>query len=364
MQGQVQVQEQVDLAAPAVAPAPAPAAVAPPSGPRLTRRQKAAIIVRLLRAEGVQVSLADLPDALQVGLIEDMSAMRYVDRVTLQSVVQEFLAELEGVGLAFPGGLGGALSALDGTISTATATRLRRQVGVGLASDPWDRLAELDAARLVPILEEESVEIGAVMLSKLKVSKAAELLGLLPGARARRIAFAMSQTGGVSPDTVDRIGAAIVARIDAEAPRAFTDAPVQRVGAILNFSPSATRNDVLEGLEAEDAGFAEDVRKAIFTFANIPVRIDPRDIPKVTREVDPAVLTTALAFGASNDEDTEAVEFILANMSQRMAAQLRDEMAALGKVRAKDGEAAMTEIVSAIRELEASGEILLTAEDE
>ena len=36
-------------------------------------------------------------------------------------------------------------------------------------------------------------------------------------------------------------------------------------------------DEVLEGLDAEDAGFAEEVRRAIFTFANIPARIDPRN---------------------------------------------------------------------------------------
>jgi flagellar motor switch protein FliG len=331
---------------------------------RLSQRQKAAIVVRLLRAEGVQLSLADLPEAMQVGLTKDISVMRYVDRTTLRAVVEEFLNELDSIGLAFPGGMDGALAVLDGTISTAAATRLRRQAGLGQSRDPWERLAELDAGRLVPILEDESVEIGAVMLSKLKVSKAAELLGLLPGARARRIAFAMSQTGAISPETVAKIGAALVTQLDAQAPRAFADAPVERVGAILNSSPAATRNDVLEGLDAEDAGFAEQVRRAIFTFVNIPARIDPRDVPKIIRDVDQPVLITALAAAARNETDAEAADFILANMSQRMASQLRDEMETLGKVKEKDGEAAMAAVIVAIRELEASGEILLTAEDD
>ncbi len=329
-----------------------------------SKRQKAAIVVRLLRAEGVQLSLAGLPEAMQVGLTEDISAMRYIDRSTLRAVVEEFLSELDGIGLAFPGGMDAALAVLDGTISNATATRLRRLAGLGLSVDPWERLAELETGRLVPILEDESVEIGAVMLSKLKVSKAAELLGLLPGARARRIAFAMSQTGAISPDTVAKIGAALVAQLDTQAPSAFADAPVDRVGAILNSSPASTRNDVLEGLDAEDAGFAEQVRRAIFTFGNIPARIDPRDVPKITRDVDQPVLITALAAAAGNEGDAKAAEFILANMSQRMASQLRDEMKNLGKVKEKDGEAAMATVIMAIRELEASGEILLTAEEE
>ncbi len=44
-------------------------------------------------------------------------SMRYVDRATLVAVVTEFVAELEGMGLTFPHGVVGALTALDGRIS-------------------------------------------------------------------------------------------------------------------------------------------------------------------------------------------------------------------------------------------------------
>lgn len=320
--------------------------------------------MRLLRAEGISVSLAALPDALQVGLTEEMNAMRYIDRVTLRAVVEEFLGELDAIALAFPGDMTATLDVLDGTISAETAERLRRQAGLGLNTDPWDRLGGLDSNRLVPILQDESVEVGAVMLSRLKVSKAAELLGLLPGARARRIAYAMSQTGAVNPATVERIGAALVSQMDAQAPRAFAGEPVERVGAILNFSPASTRNDVLEGLEAEDRDFAEQVRRAIFTFANIPTRLDPRDVPKLTREVETAVLVTALAGAAASEAENAAAEFILSNMSQRMAAQLRDDMAAQAKISPKEAEAAMTTVITALRDLESAGEIILIAQDD
>ena len=119
---------------------------------------------------------------------------------------------------------------------------------------------------------------------------------------------------------------------------------------------------MLDGLEQEDSGFAQQVRRAIFTFANIPDRIDPRDVPKITRDVDPVKLITALA--AATGDDEKVTEFILSNMSKRMAEQLREEMQDLGDIKEKDGEAAMTAVVIAIRELEASGDIFLVAEEE
>lgn len=330
----------------------------------LSARQKAAVIVRYLIAEGAKIPLAQLPDHMQQALAEQMGAMRLVDRQTLDSVVAEFLAELDSVGLAFPGGIEGALSVMDGHISQSAASRLRRKAGVSAGTDPWERLTALPVPQLLAVIEEEAVEVAAVVMSKLPVAKAADMLGRLPGERARRIAFAVSLTGNIDPETVRRIGLAILAQIDSQPPRAFDTGPVERVGAILNVSPALTREEVLQGLEAEDAGFAEKVRRAIFTWVHIPARIPPRDVPKIIRMVDQVRLVAAMAFAVGKPGMEETTEFILSNISQRMAQGLREEVAARGKVKEKEGEEAMNLIIGAIRELEASGEVVMVVEEE
>jgi flagellar motor switch protein FliG len=329
-----------------------------------TPREKAAIIVRLLLAEGTTVPLSLLPEQMQASLTEQMGQMRLVDRSTLQSVVQEFLSELEEVGLSFPGGIDAALTMMDGHISPMAANRLRRLAGAAGKSDPWERLVALPAERILPVLEAESIEVAAVMLSKLPVPKAAELLGKLPGDKARRVAYAVSMTGNVDPDTVRRIGFSLAAQLDAQPSRAFDAGPVERVGAILNVSTAAIRDNVLVGLDAEDAEFAEQVRKAIFTFSHIPARIMPRDIPKIVRMVDAVSMVSAFAAAQSNPRDAPVVEFFLTNMSQRMAQTLREDMEARGKVKEKDAEEAMTAIVTIIRQLEGAGEIVMNRDDD
>jgi flagellar motor switch protein FliG len=325
----------------------------------LTPQQKAAVIVRYLLVEGTSLPLASLPEHMQAALAEQMGQMRLIDRTTLDTVVSEFLAELEAVGLSFPGGIEGALSMMDGHISQSAASRLRRMTSTSSKIDPWERIIALAVDRLLPILADEAPEVGAVVLSKLPVAKAAEILGRLPGDRARRLAYAVSMTGKVDPETVRRIGAALLADLDNQPARAFDISPVDRVGAILNVSPAMTREDVLLGLEAEDAGFAAEVRRAIFTFIHIPARLSPRDAPKITRIVEQPILVTALAAATGKPGLEEAAEFFLANISQRLAQGLREEMAARGKVKDKDGEEAMAAVITAIRTLEAAGEITL-----
>ena len=109
---------------------------------------------------------------------------------------------------------------------------------------------------------------------------------------------------------------------------------------------------------------ADLVRKAIFTFVHIPKRLLARDVPKVVRIVDQAAFVTALAAAQTIPDLTPAVDHFLSNMSQRMAQSLREEMTARGKPREKEAEDAMTVVVSAIRQLEAAGELVLEKDEE
>ncbi|MDB4254999.1 flagellar motor switch protein FliG, partial [bacterium] len=126
-----------------------------------------------------------------------------------------------------------------------------------------------------------------------------------------------------------------------------------------------TRDDVLVGLGDEDPTFANDVRKAIFTFKDIAPRVKPTDIPNCIRSVDAEVLTTALAAAmAMDDAHVASAEFILGSVSQRMAGQLRDDAEERGQIRKADAEMAMAEVTKAIREMVDGGVITLRDPDE
>ena len=328
----------------------------------LSRKAKAAIVVRLMINGGADIPLEELPEELQAQLTKAMGQMRTVDRETLQDVVAEFADEVERIGLTFSNGMAGALDTLDGKISPQTAARLRKESGVREAGDPWARIREMGNDELVEVLKDESTEVAAVMLSKLDIPKAAELLGMLPGPRARQITYAVSQTGAVTPDAVDRIGLSLASQLGARPISAFDGGPVERVGAILNSSKAATREDVLAGLDEKDEGFANAVRKAIFTFGNIPARIADRDIPRIMRDIDQEALVIALA-GAPSVGMQESADHILNNMSGRMADQLREEVGEAGTPKPADIEEAMGNVVTTIRDMEARGELMLIVEE-
>ena len=327
-------------------------------------REKAAIIVRLLLAEGMPLKISGLPDDMQTALAEQIGTMRRVDRSTMRAVVEEFIGELDQAGLSFPGGLAGALSIMDGHMSANATSRLRRMTGSASTVDPWERLTNVPLDLLVEALRDESIEVAAVVLSKLPVPKAAQLLGKLSGERARQAVYAVSLTGNVDPDTVRRIGMSLAAQLDAQPVKAFDVGAGERVGAILNIAAAMTRDDVLKGLQEADAEFAETVRKSIFTFEHVKARLAARDVPKVVRIVDQKALVTALAAAPSSPERLASAEHILSNLSQRMALSLREEMGTRGTIKERDAEEAMSTIIMAIRQLEGSGEIVLVTADD
>ena len=333
-----------------------------PNVQKLQPSQKAAVIVRLLLTQGLSPAIDRLSPAQQERLTQSMANLGYINRDTLGAVVREFAEALDNMALTFPSALSDAVALLEPHLSAKAQEALSEKAALHDGTDPWTQLAAMEAETLRPILSRESAEICAILLSKIGVAKAAQLLAALPEDRAPAVAHAVSLTATISPQTIETIGETLLNQIRSTPRSAFKASAVDRVGAILNSATGVTRDAVLEGIIARDALFGEEVRRAIFTFDHIPRRIDPKDVPKIIREVESDSLVTALAAGL--ETAPLSVEFLLENMSKRMAEQLREEAEGRSMPRLEEGEAAQARIVAAIRDLESAGELLLVPAEE
>lgn len=348
-------------------PPPAPAmrsgTARPGQAPRartdhLSGAQKAAIILRVLVAEGVEMPISALPADMQARLTQTLGSMRLIDRITMEAVVAEFVEMLEQIGLSFPDGLEGALALLEGRLDAEAAQHLRAlSRGDDGRKSPWARLEAAPDADLLAMLQAESTMVGAVVLSKFGIERAAHLLSLMPADQAQDLAMAVARTEDIAPDAVARIGAALAQQLTDKPLRAFSKPPARRVGEILNFSSSDLRNRLLEGIQSNDEVFADGVRKAIFTFQDIPARLSPRDVPAIIRGVDSDDLLVVLA--ANSSEDRESLDFLLSNMSKRLAEGLQEDATALPAPGAKTRDAALARVMLAIREMIDTGTITL-----
>ena len=324
---------------------------------RLSPRQKAAVIVRLLLEDEDATSLSQLTIDSQTLLAEEMAGMEIIDRQTRDAIISEFCDQLEAVGLTFPGNLDGTLAMLGGRLSDDSSDRLRKLAALTGRADPWARIATLPKENIQKLAETEAVELVALMLSKLPVERASDMFIGLTRERARAVAQAMSMTSGVTPQSLQRVGMILLQAAETLPKPAIPTPATDRMGAILNFATANLRDDVLDALETQDSGFAGGVRKAIFIFAHIPTRVEARDVPRIVREIDQPTLVRALA--ARLAEDVAAADYILANLSQRMADTLRDERDALGNVPAREIEEAMNEVIAGIRRLQEGGDLNL-----
>ncbi|MEM9795655.1 MAG: FliG C-terminal domain-containing protein [Pseudomonadota bacterium] len=328
----------------------------------LTQGQKAAIIIHLLLAGGADPGLKSLPPAQQRRIVREMASLRFVDRETLAKVVAEFAGELDDIGLHFPRDMGKVLANLDGQLSQDVLEQLLADLDEGEAPENeavWEQIAAMAPDDILAIMQSESDEICAILLSKLPAVDAAKLLGQLPEARGPSIAAAFARTEGVNPAAISRIGIALGRQAAAVPVAAFADDAVSRIGGILNAATSGVRAEVMASLDGSDPDFAARVRAAVFSFENIPERLDPRDVPKALRGVDNAQMVAAL--GGAPDGMAKVVDFIMSSISSRLAEQLKEDIQERGSIPQEDAEAAMSAIVGEIRRLEEAGEIVLVA---
>lgn len=328
----------------------------------LSPREKAAIVVRFLIQEGADIDVGKLPNSMQASLTQTIGSLGIVDRQTLSEVVTEFANTLGNIGLGSTGGLAGALSFLNGKIAPDTARKLEKEAGLEKYMDPWDRLRVLEIETLSDMVKSEGIEVSAVLLSKLDVAKAAQVLTTLDGPHARSISYAISKTDNVTPMAVERIGQSLVAQLDDQPERAFSQAPELRVGAILTITNPTLREEVLKGLEESDPELAERVRKAVFTFDDIPKRITPSDVAKAIRPVPTEDLVKAMAYAAQIGS-SKVCDFIFDNLSRRMATSIKEEIDDLGDVKEAEGENAINAVIGTIQNQVANGEIQWTFKD-
>jgi flagellar motor switch protein FliG len=158
-----------------------------------------------------------------------------------------------------------------------------------------------------------------------------------------------------SPDIIRAVEASLERKLSS----VLQPADMSRVGGIdplveiINRSDRATERQIVEGLDALDAELADEVRSRMFMFEDI-VELEDRSVQLVLRQVNTAELALALK-GVSDGVRNK----ITANMSERAAATLLEEVELLGAVRLTQVEEAQQSIIRTIRLLEEQGQIMV-----
>ncbi len=129
---------------------------------------------------------------------------------------------------------------------------------------------------------------------------------------------------------------------------------IQAVVNILNNVDRGTEKNIIEALEVDNPDLAEEIRRRMFVFEDI-LTLDNRSVQRTLREVDNQDLTMALK-GASE----EVKNRIFKNVSSRAAEMLKENMEYMGPVRLREVEEAQQRVVAIIRQLDETGEIIIS----
>ena len=334
----------------------------PHSGSRrvLNRRQKAAVIIGVLGAEAAGPILEQFDEQSLRHFTEAMSGLTRVDAIDVRATIAEFLAELTPDDDSVTGGLANARSLLEDHVAEGLLTRILEEALPATGENVWPRLAKIDDKALAEFLAQEHPQTAAVVLSKFPPERAALVLNRLAPEAAQEIVLGLATTGSLDHRVIDAIadatGRDVLAALgnDSSGEAAAAD----RAGAIMDYTSPAIRDEILGRIGDGHPTMAADIRRRMFTVEDIPARVPKIAVAAIVRTLDQDVLLKALS--SLRSTNPEVAEFLLGNISSRIAAQLQEDLAELPEIRQKDGEAAQTDLIKTIRNLAARGEIEVT----
>lgn len=322
----------------------------------LTRPQKAAVLVGVLGRDNARPFLESLDETALRQFASAMATLRKVRPETVYLVIEEFLDELEGMGLTVSGGRETLRALLKDHVSDSMIDRIMAEMDTNHQHDVWQDIVAAPAEALANVLKQEHPQIASVVLARLSSEKAAQILTNFNAEHAQDTILALHDSHNLKPDVMAEIGRVLYqALLATGGPRPVPR--TDRIGGIMNFTPGPMREQILSHIAAKNPDAETAIRRKMFTFEDIAARIQPRDIGAIAQALDEPTLLRALVGAEKNAAASR--DFFFNNMSKRMAAQMQDSMAELGSVKLAESDQAQLDVLRTIRALADSGAITL-----
>jgi flagellar motor switch protein FliG len=326
-----------------------------------TGRQKAAVF---LVSIGSEIS-AEIFKYLREDEIEtltfEIARLETIEPQQKEAVLIEFQELMMANEFITTGGIDYARELLEKSLGSQKAIDIINRLTSSLQVRPFDFIRRTDPAHLLNFIQQEHPQTIALILAYLEPNKASIILQNLPHEVQSDVARRIATMDRTSPEVLREVERVLEKKLSTLSSEDYTAAGgVENIVEILNLVDRSSEKQIIEALEDEDPELAEEIKKRMFVFEDI-VMLDDRAIQRVMREVDSQELSKAL-----KSVDTEVQDKIFRNMSKRAAQMLKEDMEFMGPVRLKDVEEAQQKIVSIIRHLEETGEIVVAraGEDE
>jgi len=317
---------------------------------------KAAALLEKLGMQAAGEVLKHLSPAEVEKVARTFAQMREMPSRERQKLGEEALEEIGEGGPAEPDLMQFARELLGEQLGPDAAQRL---LGGGLAtqrvSASLDWVGESAAGFLAEALAEENPRITAVVLAALRSGLAARVLAMLPtglrGDVLLHLAGAQSPTPEATALILDRVVTLLTtSEAAAEGPRAVR-APELRLGTgkvadILRQCDRTTERGVMDYLQEHASEIAHEVSQSIFSDMQDLKWLDARSIQTVLRELETRDLARAL-----RGTPEELQKLCFDNLSENAAAELREELEALGPTPRREVETAQQAVLELVRSM-------------
>ena len=217
----------------------------------------------------------------------------------------------------------------------------------------WDKLSNVSETVLASYLKNEYPQTVAVILSKLKPDHAARVLAALPRDLSVDVIQRMLRLDAVQKDVLLQVEQTLRSEFMGNLSRSQKRDPHEAMAEMFNAMDRATEEAMLGALDEGAPDSATRIRALMFTFADLGALL-PAAVATIVRQSDKRQM--ALALKAAPDA---MKQLFFAAMTERSAKLMREDMAAMGPVRARDCEDAQNALVRLAKALADKGEILL-----
>ncbi len=331
-------------------PAPDVSTAEPVSGIR-----KAALLFLAIDVE-TAASIMKYLDSEQVEKIStEIAKIKNVSSKVVDDIVKEFHEMVIAREYVLEGGIEYAQMLLEKSLGVAKAQEIIEKVKSLTTMKGFDFLKKADSAQLVSFLSKEHPQTIALILSHLSPDKTAEALRELPADLRSDVAFRIATLGKVAPSTLKQIEKIVDELAGSSLNQTVTKiGGTKSIATILNKMNVKLTKEILQNFEMWDPDVTQEIKRQMFLFEDI-INIADKDIQKILKEVDRKDLALSLKIA-----DEKLKEKIFKNMSERAADLLKEELQYMGMVRLKEVESAQAKIIDVVKNLEESGEIVIS----
>jgi len=321
----------------------------------MTPMQKAAVALVAFGPEVSALVLKGLPESDLESITLEIANLRDVPADVENKVIEECYQIFITRQYISQGGVDFAQQILEKAVGGNKAKEIMTRLESSLVTTGFSLLKDIDPKQLTSFLQNEHPQTISLILTQLSPQHAASVLAELTPELQAEVSLRIATMEKIAPEILKEIETTLTGHFDQSAGGVMsTSGGAKVIAEILNLVDSSAEKNILQSLEADDPDLAAEVKNMMFVFDDL-ILLDDRSVQRLLKEVETKDLAIALK-AASEDVKQK----IFANVSERVAVMIREEMEYMGPTRLSDVEAAQGRIVEAVRRLEEEGQIIIS----